>query len=106
MDYSTTRSNRWASYESVVRNVLEDPETAPWLDGPLDQDWAKTLLQQKQWSNHDWRSAKDLSWRYRSKRTLDHMAGTLLWISHITSALGFVLISNASGPEGAPFLKL
>ena len=106
MDHSTTHSNHWASYESVVRDLLEDPETVPWLDGPLDQDWTKTLLQQKQWSDNDCRSVDDLSWRYRIKRTLDHMAGTPLWISHITSALGFVLIANAPGPEYPLLLKL
>ena len=106
MNYSSISFNHWASYESVVEDLLKDPETAPWLDGPLDQDWSETLLQQKQWLDHDWRRDDDLSWRYRTKRTLDHMAGTMLWISHITSALAFLLIANASGPEGHPWLEM
>ena len=106
MDCSKIRFNQWADYEGAVDELLKDPETAPWLDGPLDQDWSNTIIQQKQWLDHDWRSVDDVSGRYKIKRTLDHMAGTLFWISHITSALGFVLIYNAFGPEGHPLLEL
>ena len=105
-DYSRNRSNHWASYESVVKGLLKDPETVPWLDGPLDQDWTETLLQQKQWLDSDWKSVDNFSWRYRTKRTMENVAGIVLWISHITSALAFVVISNASGPEGHPLLEM
>ena len=44
--------------------------------------------------------------QHKMKRTLDHMAGTLFWISHIISALGFVLIYNTSSPKGHPLLEL
>ena len=106
MDYSKILSNQWAAYESAVDELLRDPKTAPWLDGPLDQDWSETIIQQQQWLDHNWRSVDDLSRRYKIKRTLDHMAGTLFWISHITSALGFVLIYNASGLVGHPLLEM
>ena len=106
LDYSKIRFNQWADYESAVDELLKDPETAPWLDGPLDRDWDETIIQQQQWLDHDGRSVDALSGRYKIKRMLAHVAGILFWIFHITSALGIVLIYNTSGPEGHSWLIL
>lgn len=38
LNYSEARDPHWTGYGKVVKRILEHPETAPWLDSPLDQD--------------------------------------------------------------------
>lgn len=63
MDHTEIGNHRWARYEKAAEDILNDPETRPWLDGPLDQDWTDKLLQQKDWREHDQRRVDNLSWK-------------------------------------------
>ncbi|KAL8794046.1 MAG: hypothetical protein Q9195_003346 [Heterodermia aff. obscurata] len=86
---------RWLRYEEAVQKILDDPATAPWLDGPLDPDWTATSHRQLDWYGRV--EADHRSWERRMEWKLDDWAiggGILFWISHITAALGFALIAN------------
>lgn len=107
MHYSEARGNRWAEYESAVKDLLEDPKTAPWLDGPLDQDWSESLYEEL--GDQDRTIAKGRTRVSRPMRRLDHVAMTgaiIFWMSHITAALAFVLITNASGRKIHPMAEV
>ena len=100
MTPSETRRKDWAEYKLVVKDFLKDPETASCLDGPLDQGLNGNLYQQLDGPGR--KRIVDTTRIFRPTRKLDHIAmcgGILLWISHITAALGFVLITNSSGPN-------
>ncbi len=103
MDHSEVRGTRWAEYESVVKNLLMEPEIAPWLDGPVDQDWSGRPYQEK-------KEVKiDTTWISRQVRRCDNitMGGCVLfWITHVTAALGFVLTSNTSEHQGHPMSEM
>lgn len=51
MDHSRIRFNRWDDYENAVDEHLKDPETAPWLDKPLDAGWA--LRSRLEWDKNN-----------------------------------------------------
>lgn len=107
MDYSEFRRNDWAAYERDVEHLLEDPETAAWLDGPLGQAWSRILHQQAGTQDH--KSAYSTTCGSRAARRLDSMAmcgGILFWVSNITAALAFVLITNTPGSNRHPMAEL
>lgn len=99
MNYSEIRDHLWAQYEKAVDNILKDPEAGDWLDRPLDQNWNNALLREQcRWENNAGRHGAPTR-RHRLQRFLDQTAiscGILFWILHITSALGFILVDNAS----------
>lgn len=101
MDYSEIRDSRWTRYESTVENFLREPETARWLDGPLNPDWGENS-EEHLWYNRDRKRADDTTWLLKAKRKFNPMAvGVLLfWISHITAALAAALIAHTSTPKG------
>ena len=99
LDYSEIRTNRWVEYERAVKDLLQNPKTSSWLDGPLDHNWSKSLYQQ---SDEQGLKAALTTSTSRAIRRRDRIAiggGILFWISHVTAALGFVLIANTSGPD-------
>ena len=103
MDYSETSDSRWAKYERELESLLQDSDTASWLDGPLDPASGERLIPRKQQREIGSSRDGDISWIFRLKRRLHRlvMSGIILfWISHVTAALAFGLIKNTSGPEG------
>ncbi|KAL9598840.1 MAG: hypothetical protein Q9179_003765 [Wetmoreana sp. 5 TL-2023] len=104
-DYFDTRNDRWKGYERAVKDLLKEPETAHWLNGPMFGDWNES--QGQQWHDHhrDLKQADNTQWISRARKGLGSIArvgGILFWISYITAALSFVLITNSSGPKGHP----
>ena len=100
MDFAEILDDRWRSYESAVDKILQDPGTFPWLDGPLDPRWSESVEKQL-WLERGWERVDHASWIFKARGKLNRMAKgglILFWISHITAALGFVLIANASNP--------
>lgn len=98
MNYFEIQDSRWASYESMVEKLLRDPETAYWLDGPLDPEWCESAEEQLRHKS-DRKSPEKTTWLFKMKRKFYRMAvGCLLlfWISHITAALAFALIARTS----------
>ena len=95
LPYPESTDPRWPEYEKAVQKILDDPATAPWLDGPLDLDWTEISHRQLNWRGRV--EADHTFWGSRLGSKLDNWAiggGILFWISHITAALGFALIAN------------
>ena len=99
MDHSEIPSRRWDQYEMTVDRIFKAPDAGHWLDGPLDQGWNKTLPRRRcQWDKGACRH-EGPTWQDKLKRVLEQSAtslGIFFWILHITSALGFVIVGNAS----------
>ena len=86
---------QYLRYENAVREILCEPATAPWLDGPLDPNCTETSHPQLYWCGRV--EADHISLGRRMKWIIDNWAISgemIFWISHITAALGFALIAN------------
>ena len=106
MSDSERRDKHWAGYMDVVKDLLNDPRTAPWLNGPFDLDWSKSRYHRLR--KRDGKDGNETKWISNVKRILDNVVVVgiiLFWISHITSALGFLLLTNTSGHSGHPMTK-
>ncbi|KAL8723289.1 MAG: hypothetical protein Q9181_007319 [Wetmoreana brouardii] len=104
-DYFDTRNNRWRGYERAVKDLLKEPETAHWLNGPMFGDRNENHAQRWHGRNRNLKRANNTQWVSGARKGLEYIAkggGILFWISHITAALSFVLITNNSGPKGHP----
>ena len=96
MSYTEETDPQWVRYGNAVKEILEDPNTAPWLDGPLDPGWTTTYFPRKKKGQGT--SLEELSSRIlTTPRSLAQAVGILIWISHITAALGYVMMANTSG---------
>ena len=107
MSDSEIRNTQWASYKTAVKDLLNDPKTAPWLDGPFNLDWGEDRCYQL--CERDQKDGDGTTWISRLKRKFVHtvvVGSVLFWISHITSALGFLLLTNTSGDDGHPMAAL
>ena len=106
MSDSEGRDQQWTGYKDAVKDILDDPKNAPWLKGPIDLDWSESRYHQL--------CERDLkgdgtTWISKVNRKFAHMVvvgGILFWISHITSALGFLLLTNTSGHTSHPTAKM
>ena len=87
MHYSEFQGDRWRGYQSAVDELLRDPGSSDWLDGYMEPEWTESV------EKHGWRG--------RDQRKIYHTLSIFFWISHITSALGFLLIANTSEPIDA-----
>ena len=86
---------RWLGYYNVVQEILCDPATAPWLDGPLDPNWTETSDQQLDWCRRAEADHVPRGRRMKWKTGNWVIGGGILFrLSHITAALGFALIAN------------
>ena len=81
---------RWPEYEKAVQKILDDPATAPWLDGPLDPGWTEAPDQRLNLSGRA--DGDRIPWGERMKSILS-IGAILFWISHVTTALAFFLIA-------------
>ena len=107
MSDSEREYKQWAGYKNAVKDLLNDPKTASWLDGPFDLDWSESQFHQL--CERDRKEGYYATWKSKVKRRLVHtavVASIFFWISHITSALGFLLLTNTSGYNGHPMTKL
>lgn len=96
MDHIEIGDHRWVQYERDVDKILKDPKAGQWLDSPLN-----ALLQ-----NNDARRQDDpyrQSWLQRVWDQTAISGGILFWILHITSALGSILIDQASTHDDDSF---
>lgn len=60
LNYSEARDPHWTGYGKVVMSILDDPYTAPWLDGPLDPNLSEAT--NKYLSRHGGDAAADPSY--------------------------------------------
>lgn len=98
MNYYEIQDSRWSDYEAVVKKILQDPETARWLDGPLNPDWDKSPQEQLR-GEHGEQGADDTDTTslFKAKRKLHGLVPgiiLLFWILHITAALAYPLIAR------------
>ncbi|KAL8731172.1 MAG: hypothetical protein Q9166_003579 [cf. Caloplaca sp. 2 TL-2023] len=93
MDYTDTQSDfrqrSWKEYENAVKDFLQGPTGAAFLERPLDQDLMEAPRRRKQ---------KNRACTSVVKNIIDLLVGATMgivfWITHITAALGFVLLAN------------
>ena len=107
MSDSEIRDKQWARYKTAVKDLLNDPKTAPWLDGPFDLDWSER--RHYQLFERDRREGDGTTWKSKVKRRLVHtveVGSVLFWISHCTSALGFLLLTDPSVHNGHTMVEL
>ncbi len=53
LDYSEARDSHWTGYVKVAKEILDHPDTALWLDGPLDQDRTQATDKYLSWYGED-----------------------------------------------------
>ena len=104
MSDSEIRDKRWTRYKTAVKDLLNDPKTVLWLDGPFDLDWSESRYSRL--CERDRIERDGTTWISKLKRKLVHTVGVLFWISHATSALGFLFLTNTSGKNGHPMAEL
>ena len=107
MSDSEIRGKQWTRYKNAVKDLLNDPKTAPWLDGPFDLDWSES--RHYQLFERDREEGDGTTWKSKVKKRLVYtmvVGSILFWISHITSALGYLLLTNTSGHNGHPMTEL
>ncbi|KAL8776884.1 MAG: hypothetical protein Q9213_008093 [Squamulea squamosa] len=99
MDRSELKQNSWLEYEAAVRKFLDAPENTGFLNKQLDQCWMEDS--HKEAVNGFRQMCTTISCQVRNKidLSLGLGIGILFWVTHITAALGFVLIANTSGSE-------
>lgn len=99
LNHPEIQDPRWVAYEKAVDKILRSSEADHWLDGPLSRSWSNGQPRKEcRWEKNAKRD-DDPAWRYRWQRILHQTAitgGIMFWILHITSALGFILVDNAS----------
>ena len=108
-DYSETIDDRWKRYERAVGDLLKDPQSAHWLNGPMFGDRNESQRRRRHGRNRDLKRAEHTQWTSRARKGLEFLARggeILFWIMHITTALSFVLVTNSSGPKGRPMVDL
>ncbi|KAL8927109.1 MAG: hypothetical protein Q9172_001531 [Xanthocarpia lactea] len=108
-DHSETIDDGWTRYERAVKDLLKDPKSAHWLNGPMFGDWNDSQRQQWHSRYRDRKRAESTQWTSRARKGLKFLARggeILFWISHITAALSYVLVTNSSGPKGHPMVEL
>lgn len=87
---------RWENYMSKVADFLSDPMNAPCLDGPFDYFWRKVLYQVPTPPidrDKRFNAKQPYMWK-RMARKVTVAVLILYWITHITAALGLLLISD------------
>lgn len=107
MNHAEIGDPRWARYEKEVDIILKDSGAGQWLDSPLG-----LLLQIPGLRDNDERRQDGPygpygeSWLQTAWDQTVISGGILFWILHITSALGFILIENASNSDDGFFETL
>lgn len=98
MHYSEIQDHRWRRYQNAVGEILRDPRTSVWLDGYMDPDLPERKGRQWWYKCDRGRVHHTLSISKVKDSVMQMATGALVlfWISHITSALGFLLIANTS----------
>ena len=94
--------SQWKLYGQEMDKILQAPEALPWLDGPPDPLW-RQAFSTTECMREENRPSVLAKIKYRSIAALGLLAPLgpmLFWISHITSVLAYVLISNTTGSEG------
>ena len=89
MSYIESRNYQWIQYEKEVKNILEHPDAASWLDRRLDPSMREKS--RKKVITRSW-NAKD-----RAKCVEKNLAVyILLWITHIANAITHVMLATRS----------
>lgn len=102
MDYCEIQDSRWHDYEAVVEKILQDPETARWLNGPLDPDWGQSVEEQLRRERGE-TATDDTTWLFKAKRKLHCLVPgiiILFWIFHITAVLAYPLLARNATLQG------
>ena len=113
MNYDEVQQSWWPNYERMVDKILQDPETAQWLDCALNSDWGKSAGEQLRHERCGKGADDETTWLFKAKKKLHRLVPgivLLFWILHITAALAFPLIvhnstlNGSSGPAVDPFI--
>ncbi|KAL9027726.1 MAG: hypothetical protein Q9196_003792, partial [Gyalolechia fulgens] len=108
LGYSETIDDRWTRYKRAVKDLLKDPKSAHWLNGPMFGVGNGSHRNQWHIRDRDRKRAEQTQWTSRARMGLELIVWggeIFFWILHITAALSYVLVTNSSGPRGHPLVE-
>ena len=95
LQYSENINSQWRRYSETVKEILEDPETACWLDGPLNPAWFRPF--DGRLGNYRKTSAAYKRRRSNFRKILEKLANYvrfMTWILHVTAALAYPMLAS------------